>query len=177
MWTYTVYRSTCSHLKKFILWKSCSDPSYSVFTKIEMKGKAFLRGVHRIMYSDSFIISFQFSCMCLYGIDAAADHTSWPQTQIPLTGQQVSQIILPHQGMKYLQKLCFDHVFLFLSRDAHLCAHCQWWPTDGMVTSSICSRFPSSVFICTSKKLHQSHSSQRQTCKMFFVPQSSHFDH
>lgn len=124
--------------------------------------------MQRIICCDSFIISVQVSCECLYGSDAVAHHTLWTQTPIPLTGQQVWQIILPHQGMKYLQKLCFDHVFLLLSRDAHLCMHCQWRPTDGMVTSSICSCFPSSVFICTRKELHESHSSQGQTCKMFF---------
>lgn len=71
---------------------------------------------------DSFIISLQLSCKCLYGGDAVAHQTLWTQTPIPLTGQQLWQIILPHQGMKYLQKLCFDHVFLLLSRAMLTCA-------------------------------------------------------
>lgn len=164
-YTSTSVCTVCSHLKKFILWKLSWLPSYSSFTKIEIKAKSFPRGAENNMLW--FIYHFFPTLLCVF----------MAQTPIPLTGQQVWQIILPHQGMKYLQKLCFDHVFLLLSRDAHLCTRCQWRPTDGMVTSSICSRFPSSVFICSRKELHESRSSQEQTCKMFFVSPSSNFSH
>lgn len=140
------------HFVKDLLWL-LSNSSFR-------KAKSFLRGMHAIIVNnicDSFIISFQVSCKSLYGSDTVGHHTLWPQTQLPLTGQQVWQISLPHRGMTYLEKLFCDQVFLFFTLDAHLCLHCQWRPTDGMVTSSICSLFPSSMFICTSKELHKSH--------------------
>lgn len=78
-------------------------------------------------------------------------------------------------AVKYLQKTCFFHVFLFVCPDAHLCVHSQWWPADGMVAGSICLLLPSSVFLRTSKEL-QSHSSQMLTSKMFFMVWSSNFN-
>lgn len=71
--------------------------------------------------------------------------------------------------VKYLQKTCFFYLFLFVCPDAHLCVHSQSWPADGMVTGSICLLLPSSVLIHTSKELHESHSSQMLTHKMFFM--------
>lgn len=157
---------------KELLWL----PSYSSFRKIEIKAKSFPRGaVNNMLW---FIYHFCPSLLRVFmAVMRRLTTLSGHKLRFLLLDSRFGKLSPPSRDEIFTEMVLWPCFPLTLSRDAHLCMRCQWRPTDGMVTSSICSRFPSSVFICTRKEPRESRSSQRQTCKMFFVPQSSNFNH